>query len=169
MAGRKLNASGGKILITQFHTTINAQNAEIMDRHNKFQGLKNLHQNLHSRKGFTNINSPNNASKQVVHVDNGFVVASNIQENETIKTESSKRAPDERGSENNLVDDTNNLLKAVKSVYKDNNVKLTQPKIFVGNISYKLSTSQLKEFFSGFGQVIYAQIVKDRVRKRSKG
>jgi RNA recognition motif-containing protein len=134
-----------------------AINAEIMENQNKFQGLKNLHQNLHSRKGLTNINSADNAfcidSKQTVYAGNNFPV--DVQETE--------------GKERNPVKETNNLLKAVKSVYVDNNVELSQPKIFVGNISYKLSTSQLKEFFSGFGRVIYAQIVKDRVKKRSKG
>ncbi|XP_028400363.1 F-box/LRR-repeat protein 7-like isoform X2 [Dendronephthya gigantea] len=56
-----------------------------------------------------------------------------------------------------------------KGKAKNNDVYLTEPKIFVGNISYKLSTLQLKEFFSSFGRVIFAQIVKDKVKKRSKG
>ena len=129
-----------------------------MDNQNKFQGLKNLHQNLHSRKGLININSISKACskdlKQTVHVGNNFLATINQ------ATE---------GIESKPVEGMNKLLTAVKSVYIENNVQLTQPKIFVGNISYKLSTSQLKEFFSSFGKVIYAQIVKDRVKKRSKG
>ena len=128
-----------------------------MDKQNRFQGLKILHQNLHSRKGFTNING---------HVGNVQPASNDDQTNEVVKTQ---RPSEGTESESDLVDGKNNLLKAVKSVYVDNNVKLTQPKIFVGNISYKLSTAQLKEFFSSFGRVIYAQIVKDRLRNRSKG
>ena len=137
-----------------------------MDKQNRFQGLKILHQNLHSRKGFTNINSVNKLLKQAGHVGNVQPASNDDQTNEVVKTQ---RPSEEIESESDLVDGKNNLLKAVKSVYVDNNVKLTQPKIFVGNISYKLSTAQLKEFFSSFGRVIYAQIVKDRLRNRSKG
>ena len=87
-------------------------------------------------------------------------------ENGKIQLTSLKCATEENGND---IDSKNNLLNAVKSVYVDSNVNLKQPKIFVGNISYKLSTHQLKEFFTSFGKVIYAQIVKDRVKKRSKG
>ena len=128
-----------------------------MDNQNKFQGLKNLHQNLHSRKGLTNLYSISKACsqdlKQTVCEGDNFPASNQLTERLDSKP----------------VEGMNNLLKAVKSVYVDSNVQLTQPKIFVGNISYKLSTSQFKEFFSSFGKVIYAQIVKDRVKKRSKG
>lgn len=42
-------------------------------------------------------------------------------------------------------------------------------KVFVGNISYKVKSRELKEFFSYFGKVVHAQIIQDRVKKRSRG
>ena len=42
-------------------------------------------------------------------------------------------------------------------------------KVFVGNISYKVKTREVNDFFSYFGKVIHAQIIQDRVRKRSRG
>ncbi|KAJ7387387.1 hypothetical protein OS493_004381 [Desmophyllum pertusum] len=42
-------------------------------------------------------------------------------------------------------------------------------KVFVGNISYRLKSRELKEFFGCFGKVICAQIITDRIKKRSRG
>ena len=152
MAGRKFKYQTVRIIYKT-----RSGNTEIMNEQNKFQGLKSLHENLHSKRGFTSLN---------------FMINSSCTERNKriITTTGTKRESEENlASRSNPVEGTNNLLKAVKSVYVDNNVKLTEPKIFVGNISYKLSTDQLKKFFSNFGRVIYAQIVKDRVKKRSKG
>lgn len=140
-----------------------------MDHTNKFQRLKDLHQNLHSRGGLSNITSMNNSScmdsKHIVPVGNELVGCAK----EQFDTSLIKCASEEGKIKSGIVRGSNGLLKAVKNVYVDNDVQLTEPKIFVGNISYKLSTLQLKEFFSSFGRVIFAQIVKDRVKRRSKG
>ncbi|EDO41354.1 predicted protein [Nematostella vectensis] len=42
-------------------------------------------------------------------------------------------------------------------------------KVFVGNIGFKVRARELKDFFGYFGDVVYAQIIMDRVKKRSKG
>lgn len=42
-------------------------------------------------------------------------------------------------------------------------------KLFVGNISYRVSQKELSEFFSAFGEVNYCQIIKDHRRGWSKG
>lgn len=42
-------------------------------------------------------------------------------------------------------------------------------KIFVGNISYRIKSRKLTKFFSKFGPVEYCYIVKDHIKKWSKG
>lgn len=41
--------------------------------------------------------------------------------------------------------------------------------IYVGNLSYDVTDSMLKETFSSFGQVAEANVISDRVTGRSKG
>lgn len=41
--------------------------------------------------------------------------------------------------------------------------------IYVGNLSYRMTESELKDTFSPFGDVKRARIVKDRDTNRSKG
>ena len=143
MAGRTLNTK---------------ETGENMNEKNKFKGLKSLHENLHLQRGFTNIKFVTNSC--YAERNKRITTTTGLKNQMRINNVESGCSP---------VGETNNLLNAVKSVYVDNNVKLTEPKIFVGNISYKLSTDELKRFFSIFGRVIYAQIVKDRMKKKSKG
>jgi len=42
-------------------------------------------------------------------------------------------------------------------------------KLFVGNLSYKLTDQELEDFFSQAGKVVSARIVNDRDTGRSKG
>lgn len=42
-------------------------------------------------------------------------------------------------------------------------------KLYVGNLSYNVTSSGLEELFSQFGQVRSAQIIEDRETGRSKG
>ncbi len=42
-------------------------------------------------------------------------------------------------------------------------------KIYVGNLSYKVSDQELMEVFEEFGNVISAKVIKDRETGRSKG
>ena len=42
-------------------------------------------------------------------------------------------------------------------------------KLYVGNLSYSLSESELETAFSEFGNVVSAAIIKDRDSGRSKG
>ncbi|AQW81135.1 RNA recognition motif domain-containing protein [Campylobacter pinnipediorum] len=41
--------------------------------------------------------------------------------------------------------------------------------IYVGNLSYRMTETELKEVFTPFGEVKRAKIVKDRDTNRSKG
>lgn len=42
-------------------------------------------------------------------------------------------------------------------------------KLYVGNLSYSLSDSDLEQAFSEFGEVLSAKIIMDRETNRSKG
>ncbi len=42
-------------------------------------------------------------------------------------------------------------------------------KLYVGNLSYKVTSESLEELFSQFGEVRSAQVVQDRDTGRSKG
>ncbi|CAH1801883.1 unnamed protein product [Owenia fusiformis] len=42
-------------------------------------------------------------------------------------------------------------------------------KIFVGNISYRVQREELAEFFSKFGKVVHSYVVKDHVKRWSRG
>ncbi|XP_071180510.1 putative RNA-binding protein EEED8.10 isoform X2 [Mytilus edulis] len=68
------------------------------------------------------------------------------------------------------------ILKAMEE--EDNNVDKEEQiddrfnlsrKIFVGNISYRVTQKRLTKFFSKFGTVDYCYMVKDHIHKRPKG
>ena len=61
------------------------------------------------------------------------------------------------------------LLKEVAGFCKNSRQQNSRCKVFVGNVSYKVKSYELKNFFSYFGQVINAQVVRDRIKKRSRG
>ena len=42
-------------------------------------------------------------------------------------------------------------------------------KLYVGNLPWSVNNSQLEELFSEFGSVISANVITDRVSKRSRG
>lgn len=42
-------------------------------------------------------------------------------------------------------------------------------KLYVGNLSYSVSSSELEQLFSAFGTVASAQVIQDRDTGRSKG
>ena len=42
-------------------------------------------------------------------------------------------------------------------------------KLYCGNLSYSVGSSQLEELFSAFGNVVSAQVIMDRDTGRSKG
>ncbi|XP_046839899.1 F-box/LRR-repeat protein 2-like [Xenia sp. Carnegie-2017] len=131
-----------------------------MDKDGKFNGLKNLHSNMHDRKGLASVVNDSFA----VRSENGFESF-----DKSFHTKSSENGNKKEDTEYERMEKKSSLINSIKNVYGEKGLNLCQPKIFVGNISYKLSTTQLKEFFSSFGRVIYAQIIKDRVKKRSKG
>ena len=42
-------------------------------------------------------------------------------------------------------------------------------KLFVGNLPWSVDNSELESLFSDFGSVISANVITDRVSKRSRG
>ena len=42
-------------------------------------------------------------------------------------------------------------------------------KIFAGNLAYSLTDEEMHEFFSQFGEVVSARVIKDRDTGRSRG
>ena len=61
------------------------------------------------------------------------------------------------------------LLQKAEEFCRKTRVVANKCKVFVGNVSYRVKSKELKEFFSRFGKVIYAQIITDRIKKRSRG
>ena len=61
------------------------------------------------------------------------------------------------------------LLQKAEEFCRKTRVVANKCKVFVGNVSYRVKSRELKEFFSCFGKVIYAQIITDRIKKRSRG
>jgi len=61
------------------------------------------------------------------------------------------------------------LLQKAEEFCRKTRVVSSKCKVFVGNVSYRVKSRELKEFFNLFGKVIYAEIITDRMKKRSRG
>lgn len=72
-------------------------------------------------------------------------------------------------SDINYCVDPGALLQKAEEFCRKTRVAASKCKVFVGNISYRLKSRELKEFFGCFGKVICAQIITDRIKKRSRG
>lgn len=72
-------------------------------------------------------------------------------------------------SDINYCVDPGALLQKAEEFCRKTRVVASKCKVFVGNISYRLKSRELKEFFGCFGKVICAQIITDRIKKRSRG
>jgi len=46
---------------------------------------------------------------------------------------------------------------------------MSQPKIYVGNLSYDVTADQLNDFFTQFGDINEVKLISDRETGRSKG
>ena len=56
-----------------------------------------------------------------------------------------------------------------RSVRKPEAVEVTTPRLYVGNLSFDATESDLSELFSGVGQVVTAEVVSHKQTQRSKG
>ena len=54
-------------------------------------------------------------------------------------------------------------------VRKPEAVEVTSPRLYVGNLSFDATESDLSELFSGVGQVVTAEVVSHKQTQRSKG
>jgi RNA recognition motif-containing protein len=59
--------------------------------------------------------------------------------------------------------------RAPKPVRKPENIEVTSPRVYVGNLSFDATESDLMELFSGVGLVQNAEIVTNKHTQRSKG
>ena len=56
-----------------------------------------------------------------------------------------------------------------RTVRKPESVEVTSPRLYVGNLSFDATESDLSELFSGVGQVVTAEVVSHKQTQRSKG
>lgn len=56
-----------------------------------------------------------------------------------------------------------------RTVRKPEAVDVTSPRLYVGNLSFDATESDLSELFSGVGQVVTAEVVSHKQTQRSKG
>ena len=56
-----------------------------------------------------------------------------------------------------------------RTVRKPEAVEVTTPRLYVGNLSFDATESDLSELFSGVGQVVTAEVVSHKQTQRSKG
>lgn len=56
-----------------------------------------------------------------------------------------------------------------RTVRKPEAVDVTTPRLYVGNLSFDATESDLSELFSGVGQVVTAEVVSHKQTQRSKG
>ena len=61
------------------------------------------------------------------------------------------------------------LLQKAEEFCRKTRVIANKCKVFVGNVSFRVKSRELKEFFSSFGKIIYAEIITNRMNKRSRG
>ncbi len=54
-------------------------------------------------------------------------------------------------------------------VRKPEAVDVTSPRLYVGNLSFDATESDLSELFNGVGQVVTAEVVSHKQTQRSKG
>ncbi len=52
---------------------------------------------------------------------------------------------------------------------KPESVEVTTPRLYVGNLSFDATESDLTELFNGVGQVVTAEVVSHKQTQRSKG
>jgi RNA recognition motif-containing protein len=62
--------------------------------------------------------------------------------------------------------DPESIQRVEKLCHKEN---LVGKKLYVGNLTYSVSSSELQEWFTPFGTVQSAQVIQDRDMDRSKG
>lgn len=58
---------------------------------------------------------------------------------------------------------------APRTSHKPESVEVTSPRLYVGNLSFDATESDLTELFNGVGQVVTVEVVSHRQTQRSKG
>ena len=64
---------------------------------------------------------------------------------------------------------TRSSADAPRTVRKPESVEVTSPRLYVGNLSFDATESDLTELFKGVGQVVAVEVVSHRQTQRSKG
>ena len=63
----------------------------------------------------------------------------------------------------------NGALRTPRAARKPESVEVTTPRLYVGNLSFEATESDLFELFNGVGQVQNAEVVTYKHNERSKG
>ena len=58
---------------------------------------------------------------------------------------------------------------SIRTIRKPESVEVTSPRLYVGNLSFDATESDLTELFKGVGQVVAVEVVSHRQTQRSKG
>lgn len=59
--------------------------------------------------------------------------------------------------------------RAPREAHKPENIEVTTPRLYIGNLSYDAGESDLSELFSGVGTVANVEIISNKHTQRSKG
>ncbi|XP_067136370.1 putative RNA-binding protein EEED8.10 [Centruroides vittatus] len=79
-------------------------------------------------------------------------------------------SPDDDDDKSDNSDSTATITQNKERCYVEEDVKKPlSRRVFVGNISYRVTRKQLKEYFSQFGKVTDCVIVQDHIRRRPRG
>ena len=66
-------------------------------------------------------------------------------------------------------DRENRETRAPRESRKPENIEVTTPRLYIGNLSYDAAESDLHELFSGVGTVAHVEVISNKHTQRSKG
>ena len=100
-----------------------------------------------------------------------------------VREQQPPRPQEQRGHENRTTEDRNGRPsdsyrrldnppgeeRATREPRQSETVEVTTPKLYVGNLSYETTESDLSELFNGVGSVVSAEVVSNQYTQKSKG
>ena len=92
---------------------------------------------------------------------NGFERSERPERRERSRESRSPREPRE--------DRENRETRAPRESRKPENIEVTTPRLYIGNLSYDAAESDLLELFSGVGTVAHVEVISNKHTQRSKG
>ena len=96
---------------------------------------------------------------------NGFERSERPERRERSRDESRESRPPREPRE----DRENRETRAPRESRKPENIEVTTPRLYIGNLSYDAAESDLLELFSGVGTVAHVEVISNKHTQRSKG